>query len=85
MLARILFLFHAACLLILAAANVDLVNTRQAEIPRKFIWLMQGKEALDLSFLRSEQSDAIQVPDIPVQKKSESSVEALPISRRVTI
>ena len=28
---------------------------------KKFIWLMQTKEAVDLSFLRSHESDAIQV------------------------
>jgi hypothetical protein len=33
---------------------------------KKFIWLMQAKEAVDLSFLRSEQSDAIQVRRLPV-------------------
>ncbi len=31
----------------------------------KFIWLMQGKEAMDLSFLRSDRSDAIQVAHPP--------------------
>ncbi len=58
MLPRIILLVYAACTLLASAVDPD---SSQATMKHKFIWLMQGKEALDLSFLRSDQSDAIQV------------------------